>query len=359
MSKISWILCSNRWNSAITEYALRTAQALKTQGWQAIVTALPNSHCQRRALDYGLAGPSSDFHFSLSSIRHLRDVGEALKPDVIVTFGGPETFISRFLHRPVVRFRGQDKDLSRPISRLEARINLGFCKGLLTPSRIVETRFRAVLPHKPIRAVALGLDTRDFHYRDKEQSRPVLLIVGRLDPIKGHHEFFKKFQALIEAWPKSKVHPFLRIIGQKSQISPEQLHERARTLGLLDQRDYEILDQRVPDLPIHMANATLGIIPSLGSEVIGRVTEEFLLCGTPVLIAPVGSLKECLVTPRMGAILSDSSLLEWLQRSWGESAEERKVRSQEAQKHFSLEAMGEQLVDYLQVILGTGTLDRR
>ncbi len=359
MKRVVWILCSNRWNSAITEYALRTAQALEIQGWQAQITALPNSHCERRAKDYGVAGQSSDFKFKRKTLLSLNSIRKTLKPDIILTFGGPETFISRFLKTPVIRFRGQDKDLTHSIHAFETKLNLNFCQGLLTPAKVVQEKFAIALPQKPIASILLGLDTKIFHYLPRVESRPTLLIVGRLDPIKGHQEFFKMFQTLTQSWPKSRPKPFLKIIGQKSNVSPEDLHETAARLGLQKSSDYEILDQRVSDLPAQMANATLGIIPSLGSEVIGRVTEEFLLCGTPVLIAPVGSLKECLVTEQMGDILNEESLKVWLEKSLDESNEDRKNRAQIAQKYFSLQAMGLQLNGFLEEILGANIQDKR
>ncbi|RYZ75205.1 MAG: hypothetical protein EOP04_33625, partial [Proteobacteria bacterium] len=220
MKRVAWILCSNRWNSAITEYALRTAQALEVRGWQARISALPNSHCERRAKGYGVAEQSSHFKFRLSTILALNTIRKTLKPDIILTFGGPETFISRFLQTPVVRFRGQDKDLTHPVSTLEAKLNLNFCKGLLTPAKIIQEKFAVALPQKPIASILLGLDSKTFHYQTRTEPRPTLLIVGRLDPIKGHREFFKTFQNLIQSWPSSRPRPFLKIIGQRSNVSP-------------------------------------------------------------------------------------------------------------------------------------------
>jgi hypothetical protein len=38
--RVVWILCSNRWNSAITEYALSAARALKLSGWSVFFSGL-------------------------------------------------------------------------------------------------------------------------------------------------------------------------------------------------------------------------------------------------------------------------------------------------------------------------------
>lgn len=343
--KIVWHLCSNRWNSAITEYALRSAQALKLIGWHSEISALPSSHCARRAQEYGVDGPS--FRFRVTDIFRVRAYAQRLNPTVILTYGGPETFLARFLGIPVVRFRGQDRDLTEPLSAFSLRWNLGFCQAILTPAERVRDRFRSLLPHKAVEAILLGLDSRIFHARKGVAPRPTLLIVGRLDPIKGHAPFLAMFSQLLRDLPREDPQPFLEIIGQSSNMSAAALHQTACDLGLVRGQDYEIIDERVRDLPERMARVHLGIVPSLGSEVIGRVTEEFLLSGIPVLIAPVGTLPECLAHDSFGAILSLETLKEWLAQVRHESFEDRLRRSEKARAHFSLESMGESLAAFL------------
>ena len=139
---VVWHLCSNRWNSAITEYALRSAQALKLSGWHSELSALPSSPCAKRAGEYGVGGPS--FRFKFSDLFRLRAYARILMPTVIVTYGGPETFLARFLGVPVVRFRGQDSDLTGPLTALGLRANMGFCQAILTPAKVVRDRFRPI-----------------------------------------------------------------------------------------------------------------------------------------------------------------------------------------------------------------------
>lgn len=341
MTKTVWHLCSNRWNSAITEYALRSAQSLQLVGWKSVLSAKPSSHCERRAEEYSVKGPS--FEFKVKDLFALRDARRVIQPDLIVTYGGPETFLARFLGVPVVRFRGQDSDLTDEISPLAARLNLGFCRAILTPAKKVQLRFQNALRRVPVFSVVLGLDASIFKARPRITKRPVLMIVGRLDPIKGHAEFLRIYRDLLEVWPEHKPKPYLEIIGQKSNVSPDSLHELAQNLKLARGEDYEIIDQRVQDLPERMANATLGLIPSLGSEVIARVTEEFLLSGTPVLVSAVGTLEECLIDGSFGSVLNHASLFDWTSKSYKETDEERLKRSDKAKEYFSLEAMGTQL----------------
>lgn len=348
-NKTVWHLCSNRWNSAITEYALSCTQALKQCGWNSLLSALDGSPGALRAKKSGVAGPNFSFRFS--EVLHLRRTAQTIKPDLIISYGGPETFLGRFLPDiPQVRFRGQDSDITEELSALGTRLNMNHCRAILTPSEAVAEKFRRVLPQKSILPITLGLDASRFCYRPEisKAERPTLLIVGRLDPIKGHAALFSLFKALLDRAPGPK--PFLELIGQESNISLSDLRSKAQTLGLEEGRDWSISAERVMDLPARMNHAHMGVISSLGSEVICRVAEEFLLCGTPIIVSGVGSLEECLTQENFGASYRDLDsnqtlqLFEaWLQRTAQEGLAARQQRANEARQYFSLEAMGKAL----------------
>ena len=46
------------------------------------------------------------------------------------------------------------------------------------------------------------------------------------------------------------------------------------------------------------------MVSSIGSEVICRVSEEFLLSGVPVVLNDVGSLSECLIHENFGNLIN-------------------------------------------------------
>ncbi len=344
-----WHLCSNRWNSAITEYALRSAQSLKRVGWQSILSAKPGSPCESRAEALGLRGKS--FAFRWKDLKELRSEAEAIKPDVILTYGGPETFLARFLGVPVIRFRGQDSDLSESLKPFSLRLNLGFCRAILTPAEVVRKRFVKALPNKAIGAVTLGLDSDVFHHSSQKAERPTLLMVGRLDPIKGHREFMSLFAECLKDPSFQSLYPRLHIVGLSSNLKAEELRSFGSRLGLRDGDDFQVFDERVENLPSLMAAATLGIVPSIGSEVIGRVSEEFLLCGAPILVSDVGSLKELLRDESFGSVLSADTLKSWLRRAWHEEESLRMQRAAMAKAHYSLESMGRNLEQFLVSVL--------
>ena len=106
-----------------------------------------------------------------------------------------------------------------------------------------------------------------------------------------------------------------------------------------------------------MSATDLAVISSLGSEVICRVAEEFLLCGVPLFVSGVGSLEECLVDKSFGSSYRGLSeeraatlLTEKLWQASQESTIERQARAEAARQLFSLEAMGKELSTMLDAL---------
>src|SRR5690606_32304942 len=113
--------------------------------------------------------------------------------------------------------------------------------------------------------------------------------------------------------------------------------------------------EKVQNLAELLSETAVGFVPSIGSEVICRVAEEFLLCGTPVVAHDVGSLSEC-AFGNFGDSYRDEEmgglqLAAWLRRSMGESAHEKAQRSADAARSFSLDSMADNLVEVARKVL--------
>ena len=255
-----------------------------------------------------------------------------------------------------IRFRGQDRDLSDPLPPVRTRLNMQHCSGVLVPARILQHRFQNIL-WQPVRSVALGVDSDVFHFDAKayaEERRPTLRILGRLDPIKGHQHFFGIFRQVLRLWPKNRPQPWLEIIGQAANISAADLQRMAGEQGLREGENWRLVSDRVTNLAERMSGTDLAVISSLGSEVICRVAEEFLLCGVPLCVSGVGALEECLLEKSFGcsyrqlnAERTATLLTEKLWQASRETQADRKARAAAASQFFSLGAMGRQLVDLL------------
>lgn len=348
----TWHVISNRWNSAVTEYALSCAQACRQLGWQSVISPLKGSPCERRAREAQLEtrafkgfGPAALAKFLLTF--------RSVSPTHIFVYGGQETTLALCLPAGprVIRFRGQDQDMKRLPSPLARKVAESRLDALLFPNEALAERFRPGASI-PTAAVTLGCDANRFQARGlwKDQASHEILCVGRFDPVKGHQRLFHIFSLAKNIAEQSMM---LRIIGEPANISVQELRAMAAAKGLVESKDYVLQNERVPNLAHFMERAAVGVIPSLDSEVICRVGEEFLLCGTPLCVSGAGALDELLFA---GAGLSyagkedhDAAGLLALvfDRSIQESAETRKARALQARQRFSLEAMATSLSAYL------------
>ena len=339
-----WLLSSNRWNSAVTEYALSSARALQMRGHDILFTPLAGSAAERRASDLGLPVRPLK-HFSVGKVIAHQRIDRAFKPKVILTFGGPETFLARFCKKPTIRVRGIDIDSQVWLAEARHKVSNSHVNAIVTPSRVLAEKVRTLAGSKQVVPVVLGCDTKKFQRSVAQYPKkpPNALIFGRFDPVKGHEQFLAVWRLVRAQQPNAT----LRIVGEPANVSVEQIEKWVLREGLRIGQDVEIVSVRVQDVADLLSSASIGVVPSIGSEIIGRVAEEFLLCGTPVLVSGVGSLEEVIFDPTAGASwrgLSDQDIaekiIEWLRRSDLESEADKQNRARCAAELFSLETMG-------------------
>ena len=235
-----WHLLSNRWNSAITEYALSAARALELVGHRSLFTPLAGSPAASRSQGLMLqTKPVKSFSVTEAGI--LRQIAGDFNPDAIITYGGPETFLSRWLGLStsckVLRFRGQELPPTRYFFDLKQRFALRSIDVTLTPSKAMAQEMRGRRLHSHIESVLLGCDTERFHRVSpgeppRSQGRPELVIFGRFDPVKGHREFMQIFADLLDQCPVTIPRPFLHIVGQAANLSGTDLLHAAAACGL-------------------------------------------------------------------------------------------------------------------------------
>jgi glycosyltransferase involved in cell wall biosynthesis len=291
-------------------------------------------------------------HFGPSRYVKLAALGARFLPDIILTYGGPETTAAMFMKgdRKLIRFHGQQVSEQGPWAAFARRFGQMHVDRMITPSSFVADGLRKTAPC-PVDIVPLGCDEKKYCFKEIERTeRPELVIFGRLDPVKGHREFLTIFRRLTEiAKQEKRSVPLLRIVGLPANLSARHILEGAATLGISSQ-DIEIQCERITDVAALMSRASLGVISSIGSEVICRVAEEFLLCGTPVVTTNVGSLPEIFIDSIFGHCYGDhdnvdgaTRIYEELVKSHGESSLDRRARAQLASSHYSIKKMSEAL----------------
>src|SRR5690606_17369961 len=131
---------------------------------------------------------------------------------------------------------------------------------------------------------------------------------------------------------KDRKRARLVIVGEPKNISTGELAEFGVKLGL-SLGDELIIHPHLIDHPAHLlSRVDLGLISSTHSEIICRVAEEFLLCGTPVIVSGVGSLDEVLFDGAGESYHRDPKklvevLARWLEKSTKEGSASKQHRA--------------------------------
>lgn len=196
----------------------------------------------------------------------------------------------------------------------------GNCAGKLDELKLSETAQK-----NEISGLALLENAPELDF-----SRPIFLVVGRFDPVKGH-------KSLIDAFGVSKFSGLhqLVFIGKSQNITAQELVNYARmnwhgnlkactnSRFCLESPDKSrrlfVIDEQYDGVSELMRKATFGVIPSTGSEVICRVAVEFLAHGTPLISSNIGALPEVLtgvpgLVYEAGRQSSFVEALEWASR---------------------------------------------
>lgn len=351
-NRVVWHLISNRWNSAITEYALSAAGALEAVGFHSVFSPLRGSPAETRAREDKLETLPLD-DFSPLSVFQVRRLARQIRPDKVILYGGPETFLARFIDGSAgkIRFYGQDAKAKNVRFSRFFECSIAHLEALLAPNRSVFHQIRSLAPRKVIKEIVLGLRSRPAILDEKRNNE--IVILGRLDPVKGHERAIRIFSRLLQILPTNSPRPCLHVIGEPANLSEEFIQSCAKRYGLERERDFRLSAVRVLSVSELMTRAAVGWISSLGSEHICRVAEEFLLLGTPVYVSGAGATEEVLFEGAGESYRGSSEeaaarkLLGLFHRSVGESPAERLQRVKRARERFSLEVMGRRLAELI------------
>jgi D-inositol-3-phosphate glycosyltransferase len=199
--------------------------------------------------------------------------------------------------------------------RAEAESAIIRCSDTVLASCSVEAAQISDLYHADpsrIRIVAPGVDHAFFGPGDRGQARralalgnsgPLLLFVGRIQPLKGVEVAVRTLAAL------GSDHPDARLVivggpsGPHGEAEVERVVALVDDLGLADRVDF------VPPRPHELLStyyraADVCLVPSR-SESFGLVALEAAACGTPVVASDVGGLRSLIDHGRTGYLVED------------------------------------------------------
>lgn len=213
-----------------------------------------------------------------------------------------------------VKAEGGDPE---PVARERAEAELITCADAICVSCPSEEEQFLRLYGRPqgrIEIVAPGVEHAFFAPGDRggaraalglPDDRPVLLFVGRIQPLKGPDVAVRTLHELTHRHGHRDA--LLLVVGGASgaegAVETERIHGLVDTLGLADRVQF------VPPQPHHILStyyraADVVLVPSR-SESFGLVALEAAACGTPVVASPVGGLLSLIDHGRTGLLVAE------------------------------------------------------
>ena len=290
-----------RWYNACADFAVQQARALARAGHDVLVMGNPGSPPVREAARHGLT-VNDEVNFGsmniLRSASRLRGIADKFRADIIFAHRGESHLIASLASRktglPVARFRG---DVRLPRGDIfSRRLNEKMTSGIAVSTQRLKEKYikmyrlngiptRVIYPGIDVSASTPTLARSELRSRfDLDGKRPLVGIVGRLSPVKGHRYFLEAAKFVQDNSPDVQF----VIAGEDAQITSAELRKQARRIGLSGLHLLGRLDN-VNEL---MSAFDIGVIASVGSEMICRVMMEYFAAGIAVVATRINQVEE-------------------------------------------------------------------
>lgn len=372
MEKLNILQLINvRWYNASAYYAIAVSQALSRRGHKVIVAgdfpSPPLEKAQQLRLQiYQRLNLSRLDHSSI--LQNLKGLSQIIKKEqigVINAHRGEGHFYASLLKKifnpklVIIRTRG---DIRPPKSNIfNHYLNHKLTDGVITSCKILEESYKKNLNFDSynLRNIPVGIDTDYYtpdyksHLRRElnlDEKSPIIGIVGRLSPVKGHIYFIEAAKFVLEKFPQA----IFLIAGEDAQISKRNLNEKVKNLGM--EKNFIFLG-RVPEIREVIAALDIGVVASIGSESVCRVALEYMAMGKPVVATRINAIPEVvfegengfLVQPEDGKEMGEA-IVKFLKNEKDRKEMEEKSRKLALEK-FSLEKFGEETEKFYYQIL--------
>jgi len=302
-----------RWYNACADFAIKQAQGLILAGHDLLLMANPGSPPAKKAREIGLE-LNEGINFAgadkiISAPSKLRSTASKFGADIILAHRGESHLIAglaaRGMRLKVARFRG---DVRPPRGNILSRwLNLKLTGGIAVSTERLRLDYERTFRSNGIlcRVIYPGLNWESMKATAPKEDlkrkfglkpdKPVIGIVGRLSPVKGHRYFIEAAKMVSLKYPEAQF----VIAGEDAQVSATELQLTAATLRVPNIRFFGLVEN-IAEL---IAAFDIGVVASIGSEMICRVLLEYFAAGLPVVATSVNQISELMLLSSGGTLV--------------------------------------------------------
>lgn len=265
------------WDSGLAHYALTLSSELSRRGHDVRFWAAQGSYAAGQARFLGLKTTELSQPWLTLPLRRAQLMKDGIQ--LINAHTGSAHSLAAALAAgsrvKVVRTRG---DARPPKGHALAAALARRTHLFIAANESIGRKLRALFPKTRVETVPQGLPLPP---EAPLPDAPIIGILGRLDPVKGHEDLIAAARLLAEEQPDA------RFLAAGDGALREPLGQAASSLG----GRFKMLGF-VPDALRFIEGCRIGVVASRGSEAVSRAALEWMALGRPVVAARVGCLPE-------------------------------------------------------------------